>query len=127
MMFDRDRMIAQLLAMAAELGWKPQPAGDVIDLINEGALLTVQQAAIICGLTSQRILDWIEHAALLGQPFAEKKSTWLIGTDRLLTYIEKYRGGRPARVKAENLLQGYWPSWSQTPELRKEAKERAAS
>jgi hypothetical protein len=112
-----ERMIAQLLAMATDLGWRPQPSGEVIDLINSGALLTFQQAATICDLTSQRILDWIEHAALLGQPIAEKRSTWLIGTDRLLTYIEKYRGGLPARVKAENRLKEYWLRWSQTPEL----------
>jgi hypothetical protein len=126
-MFDRDGLIELHLQILAELGWKPHPIGDVIDLINDGALLTVQQAATICGLTSQRILDWIEHAALVGQPFAEKKSTWLVGTERLFAYIEKHRGGLPARVKAENLLKEHWPRWSQAPELRKEAKERVAS
>jgi hypothetical protein len=126
-MLDRERLIELHLQILAELGWRPHPVGDVIDLINDGALLTVPQAAIICGLTSQRILDWIEHAALVGQPFAEKRSTWLIGKDRLFAYIEAHRGGKPARVKAENLFKQYWPRWSQPSELHKDAKERVAS
>ena len=120
-MLGRDRLIELHLQILAELGWKPHSAGDVIDLINGGALLTVEQAAIVCGLTSQRILDWIEHAARLGQPFAEKKSTWLVGTERLFAYVEKHRGGLPARVKAENLFKERWP------ELRKDTQQRVAS
>lgn len=81
---NRDRLIELHLEGLAELGCKLQPAGDVIEQINSGAVLTVQQAAIICELTCQRILDWIEHATLVGQPIAKKRSTWLIGTDRLL-------------------------------------------
>jgi hypothetical protein len=38
--------------------------------------------------------------------------TWLLGTTRLLDYIEKYQGGLPARVKAQNRLKEYWSIWS---------------
>lgn len=111
-MADKNRIIDLLLQVLTELGWKP-PSGDVIDQIVEGGVLTIQQAAIICETTGQTIYRWNDDAASKGQPLGKKGVTWLIGRARLLDYIEKYQGGLPARVKAENRLRDYWPIWSE--------------
>ena len=42
----------------------------------------------------------------------------MIGTGRLLDYIEKHQGGRYERVKAENRLREFWPIWLEPRELR---------
>jgi len=42
---------------------------------------------------------------------------WIVDTARLLAYIEKHRGGLPARVKTENRLKEFWPKWSEPQEL----------
>lgn len=117
-MFDRDHMIDLLLQMLAVLGWKP-PSGDVIEEITNGGLLTVAQVAVICEVTDQTVYRWIDDAARKGQPLGRKSATWLIGKARLFDYVEKYQGGLPARVKAENLLKKYWPIWAQAGELRR--------
>ena len=88
-------------------------------------MLTVAQAAIICEVADQTIYRWIDDASAKGQPLGKKCTTWLLGTARLLEYVEKYQGRLPARVKAENLLREYWPIWSGPPELRGDVKERA--
>ena len=116
-MLDRNRMIALLLQMLAELGWKP-PSGDVIDEIVRGGLLITAQAAVICEVSGQTICRWNEDATRRGEPLGVKQATWLLGTARLLDYVEEYQGGLPARVKAENLLKKYWPIWSEPQELR---------
>jgi hypothetical protein len=102
-MLDRNRIIDLLLQMLMALGWRP-PSGDMIDEIVRGGVLTVPQAAIICETTDQTIYRWIEDAASKGRPLGKKRATWLLGTARLLDYVEKHQGGFPARVKAENLL-----------------------
>jgi hypothetical protein len=81
-------------------------------------LLTVAQAAIICEAADQSIYRWVADAARKGRPLGLKRATWLLGTARLLDYVEKYQGGLPARVKAENRLKGRWPIWSEQQELR---------
>lgn len=86
-------------------------------------LLTVQQAVIICGVTDQTIHRWIDDSSDKGQPLGKKRATWLIGKARLFDYVEKYQGGLPARVKAENRLREYWPIWSEPQELRGMAGE----
>jgi len=69
----------------------------------------------------------IRHRPLpFGRPIAEKRATWAIGTDRLLAYVEKWRGGPSARAAAEPRLKEHWPQWSQAPELRADTKKRAA-
>jgi hypothetical protein len=115
-MFDRNRMIDLHLQMLAELGWKPL-SGDVVDEIANGGLLTVAQAARICDVTDQTIYRWIDDATRRGEPLGLKRATWLIGTARLLDYIEKHQGGPYERVKAENRLKEYWPKWSKPQEL----------
>jgi hypothetical protein len=101
--------------------------GDALHDLRNGEFLTTSQAATICEVTDQAIRDWIEHAASIGEPIAEKRTTWIIIKSRLLAYVEEHCGGKPERVKAENLLKEYWPKWSQSPELPKEVKERVAS
>ena len=100
--------------------------GDALDDLLAGAFLTVRQAAIICDVTDQTIYDWIDDAARLGRPIAEKRATWMIGTDRLLAYVERWRGGQAARTAADARLKERWPQWSQAPELRADTKKRAA-
>jgi hypothetical protein len=123
---DRNRIIAQLLQVLTDLGWKP-PSGDVIDEIANGGLLITPQAAIICEVSDQSVYRWIEDAISKGQPLGVKQATWLLGTVRLLDYVEKYQGGLPARVKAENLLKKYWPTWSKPQGLCPGIKEHEPS
>jgi hypothetical protein len=93
-------------------------AGDAIDDLREGLFLTVGQAAIVCGVTDQAIYNWIDDAVGMRRPIAEKRArVWIIDTALLFAYVEKYRGGLPARVKAENRLKEQWPKWSEPPEL----------
>jgi hypothetical protein len=125
-MLDRNRIIDLLLQMLTELGWKP-PSGDVFDEIANGGLLTVPRAAIICETTDQTIYRWLADAVRRGEPLGVKQATWLIGTARLLDYIEKHQGGRYERVKAENLLREYWPIWSEPQELCPGMKEHEPS
>jgi hypothetical protein len=54
-MTDPARMIGQLLAMLAELGWTPPTVGDVIELILAGELLTLDQAADVAECSDEKI------------------------------------------------------------------------
>jgi hypothetical protein len=93
-------------------------AGDAMDDLREGLFLTVAQAATVCDVTDQAVYYWIEHAARMRRPIAEKRaSVWIIDTARLFAYVEKHRGGFSARVKAENRLREFWPIWSEPQEL----------
>jgi hypothetical protein len=69
-----------------------------MDQIANGGLLTTAQAATICEVCCQTICRWNDEAARRGEP---KQATWLIGTARLLDYVEKYQGGLPARQGGE--------------------------
>ncbi|MCA6097636.1 hypothetical protein [Bradyrhizobium australafricanum] len=115
-MFDRNRIIEMHLQILAELGWQ-LPTGDVIDEIANGGVLLVRQAAYICDVSDETIYRWNKDATDKGQPLGCKGATWLIGTARLLNYLERHQGGRPERVKAENRLKQHWPIWSQAREL----------
>src|SRR5438445_7947526 len=91
-------------------------ADDVIDDIRNGGLLTTAQAATICEVSDQTIYRWNEDATCKGEALGLKQATWLIGTARLLDFVEK-QDGFPARVKAENRLRELWPNWSKQYEL----------
>lgn len=123
-MFDRNRVIKLLLQLLVEFGWKP-PSDDVIDEIERGGVLTVPQAAIICETTDQSVYRWNAEAVSKGRPLGTKRATWLLGTMRLLDFVEKYQGGLPARVKAENRLKEFWPIWSRAQELHPDVKDPA--
>jgi hypothetical protein len=64
---------------------------------------------------------------LRAEPLGLKRATWMIGTARLLDYIEKHQGGRYARVKVENRLREFWPIWLEPRELRPGMKEHEPS
>ncbi|MCK1620803.1 hypothetical protein IVA96_30380 [Bradyrhizobium sp. 159] len=117
-MLNLKRIIELLLQVLAELDWTPS-SGDVIDEIANGGLLTVAQSATIGENSDETIYRWIEDAASKGLTLGWRSATWLIGTARVLDYVEKHQGGLPARVKAENLLKRYWPIWSQPRKLRR--------
>ena len=79
----------------------------------------VAQAATVCDVSDQAIYYWLEHAARMRRPIAEKRANvWIIDTARLFAYVERHRGGLSARVKAESRLREFWPSWSEPQELR---------
>ncbi|KWV59812.1 hypothetical protein AS156_30270 [Bradyrhizobium macuxiense] len=102
-------------------------AGDGIDDLREGFFLTVAQAATVCGVTDQAVYNWIGDAERMGRPIAEKRANvWIIDTARLFAYVEKHRGGLPARVEVENRLREFWPKWSEPKEWRPDEMERVS-
>jgi hypothetical protein len=116
-MSDDPKAVAAELDRLADRVRRLERADDVIDDIRNGGVLTVPQAATICETTDQSVYRWLADATRRGEPLGLKRATWLIGRVRLLDYVEKYQGGLPARVKAENLLKKYWPIWSEPQEL----------
>jgi hypothetical protein len=95
--------------------------GDAMGDLREGLFLTVAQAAAVCGVSDQAVYYWLEHAARMGRPIAEKRAAvWIIVTAQLLAYIQKHRGGLSARVKAEYRLREFWPRWADPQELRRD-------
>jgi len=123
---DPKAVAAELDRLANRVRWLER-ADDVIDDIRNGGLVTVQRAAIICETTDQIVYRWLTDAVRRGEPLGVKQATWLIGTARLLDYIEKYQGGLPARANAENRLREFWPIWSEPRELRPGMKEHEPS
>lgn len=118
----------QLAADAARLADRVRrlgKAGDAMDDLREGFFLTVAQAATVCHVSDQAIYNWIDHAARMGRPIAEKRANvWIVDTARLFAYVEKHRGGSPTRVKAEARLREFWPIWSEPQELRPDPASR---
>jgi hypothetical protein len=111
-MADPARMIDQLLAMLAELGWTPPTVGDVIELILAGELLTLDQAADVAECSDEKIRRACELAALTNRPMGVKWATrWLVGKARLLDDIENgkldSRRGIDARRRAEERARKY--------------------
>ncbi|RXG86148.1 DNA-binding protein [Bradyrhizobium zhanjiangense] len=101
-------------------------ASGAMDNLRDRLFLTVAEAAAVCDVTDQAIYNWIEHAARVRRPMAEKRANvWIIVTAQLLAYIEKHRGGLPARVEAENRLRKFWPKWSGPEELYPDEMKRA--
>ena len=98
--------------------------GDALADLRSGAYLTVLQAAIICDVSDQTVLNWIKDAERLGRPIAERQATWIIGRDELFAYVERRRGGLHARDAAEARLREYWPKW-QSQEMPANVKRRA--
>ncbi|MBR0900980.1 hypothetical protein JQ616_38995 [Bradyrhizobium tropiciagri] len=93
--------------------------GDGMDDLREGLFLSVGQAAIVCDVSDQAIYNWIEHAARVRRPIAEKRANvWIIDTARLFAYVDKRRGGPSARVIAVDRLRAFWPIWSKPQKLR---------
>ena len=111
-MADPARMIDQLLAMLAELGWTPPTGGDVIELILAGELLTLDQAADVAECSDEKIRRACELAAMTNRPVGVKwAARWLVGKARLLDDIEigklDSRRGVDARRRAEERARKY--------------------
>lgn len=85
-----------------------------------------QPAKAVQPVAEPRKLPKPPEAVSKGRPLGTKRATWLLGTMRLLDFVEKYEGGLPARVKAENRLKEFWPIWSRAQELHPDVKEPAA-
>jgi hypothetical protein len=113
--------------MLVLLGWKsPTTNSDLLTALRDGGFLTTSQAALICDVSDQTIRDWIEHAASIGQPIAERLVTWIVIREFLLDYVEEHCGGRHERVKVERRFDELWPRWPQARNCRTDAKVRAA-
>jgi hypothetical protein len=124
---DLDRLSADAAQLADRLRRLGRTA-DAMDDLREGLFLTVAQAATVCGVSDQAVYTWIDHAARMLRPIAEKRANvWIVDTARLFAYVEKHRGGFPARVKAQNRLSEYWPIWSEPRELCPGMKEQEPS
>ncbi|MHC2618249.1 hypothetical protein ACVIW2_000281 [Bradyrhizobium huanghuaihaiense] len=115
-MAEDPRALAAELDRFADRLRRLERTDDLIDSIANGGLLTVPQAAAVCGISDQTLYRWLADAERRGAPLGLKRATWLIGTERLFDYVEKYQGGLPARVKAKNRLRERWPIWSATQE-----------
>jgi hypothetical protein len=128
-MIDQNRIIAQLLQMLAELGWTP-PTDDIVDLILNGELLSLEQAADVCLCSDEKIRKACVAAAAticpLGINFAGR---WFVGKSRLLDDLEQgkidRRRGREARLRAEERAKKY-EGWAQ-PQAPLKVADRAAS
>jgi hypothetical protein len=127
-MTDPARMIDQLLAMLAQLGWTPPTGGDVIELILSGELLTLDQAADVAECSDEKIRKACELAAMTNRPMGVKwAKRWLVGKARLLGDIENgkldSRRGVDARRRAEERARKY-EGWAR-PQGRSSAQHLA--
>jgi hypothetical protein len=116
-MLDRDKLIGLHMQALAELGHRP--AGDVIDQIIAGKLLTATMAASACEKTKTTIHRWIEDAAAKGRPLGVlSPAGYLIGLDRLLDYVEATQG-RHERNRVAARAAKFADVWSQPLSLEK--------
>ncbi|MET4514347.1 hypothetical protein [Bradyrhizobium sp. I1.7.5] len=88
------------------------PQRDVIDLILDGELLTLDQAADVAMCSDEKIRRACELAAATVTPLGVKWATrWLVGRVRLLDDIERGkldgRRGKEARDRAEDRARKY--------------------
>jgi hypothetical protein len=102
---DHDRMIGQLLAVLAGLGWQPAPGGDAIEQLARFELLRGDDAAFVAGRRDTSTLArWAQAADDEGEPIAFKVGgAWMFITRRLLDFIER-KFKLSARREAETKL-----------------------
>jgi hypothetical protein len=108
---DRDRIADRLLQICAELGWKP-PTDDVVDLILNGELLSLEHAADVAECSDEKIRKACVAAAATKRPLGINfAGRWFVGRERLLDDIEQgkidRRRGRDARLWAEQRAKKY--------------------
>ncbi|MET4016302.1 hypothetical protein BSZ19_04045 [Bradyrhizobium japonicum] len=117
-MIDRERLIAQLLQMLADLGWTPPATGDALDQLLRGGLLTGAQAEDVTGRDRDTIVRWHEAAIAEGRPLLGvlTPAGWLWDKVRLLDHIE-LKSGRYARNVSQTRAEKYAEMWSQPPQL----------
>jgi hypothetical protein len=128
-MIDQNRIIGQLLQMLAELGWTP-PTDDIVDLIHNGELLSLEQAADVCLCSDEKIRKACVAAAATKRPLGINfAGRWFVGRTRLLDDLEQgkidRRRGREARLRAEDRAKKY-ERWAH-PQILLTVPKRAAS
>jgi hypothetical protein len=126
-LIDGDKMIAQHLAMLAELGWHPPPAGDAIDQLANLELLRADDAALVGGRRDTSTLArWAQAADDEGEPIAFKVGgAWMFITGRLLDFIER-KFKLPARREAETKLRKLREMRASAQQSPSNASQRAA-
>ena len=72
-LIDGDAMIAQLLAMLAQLGWQPALGGDAIDQLARLELLLGDDAAFVAGRDTSTLARWAALAEAEGERLAPMK------------------------------------------------------
>jgi hypothetical protein len=123
---DHDRMIAQLLAMLAQLGWHPPLGGDAVDQHARGDILDGDEAGIVGGRDASTAARWAQAAADEGQPIAFKCSgKWVYVTRLLLDRIEG-ASGLPARRVAETRHRKLIEMRARAQQSASNASQRAA-
>jgi hypothetical protein len=124
---DRDRTVAQLLAVLAELGWHPTPGGDAIDQLANLELLRCDDAALVGGRDTSTLARWAQAAEDEGEPIAFKVGgAWMFITWRLLDFIER-KFKLPARREAETKLRKLREMRASAQQSTSNARTRAAS
>jgi hypothetical protein len=130
-LIDGDKMIAQHLAILAELGWHPPPDGDAIDQLARGELLLGDDAACVAGRDTSTIARWAQAAEDEGRPIGFKAgisagSPWVYITHQLLGLIER-KFGLHARREAETKLRKLLETRQRAQQSPSNARTRAAS
>lgn len=104
--------------------------GDVVDLILNGELLSLEQAADVAECSDEKIRKACVAAAATKRPLGINfAGRWFVGRERLLDDIEQgkidRRRGREARLRAEQRAKKY-ESWARPQALLK-VSDRTAS
>jgi hypothetical protein len=128
-MIDRDRLITQLLAMLADLGWTPPSFRDVIDQILRGELLTLEQSADVAEGSDEKLRKLCELTAETKRPLGIRfAGRWFVGKVRLLDDLEQgkidRRRGPHVRQRAEERARKY-EGWAR-PQEQLALPQRAA-
>jgi hypothetical protein len=125
---DRDRTVAQLLVVLADLGWRPAPGGDAIEQLANLELLRADDAAVVAGRRDTSTLArWAQAADDEGEPIAFKVGgAWMFITRRLLDFIER-KFKLPARREAETKLRKLREMRAGSQRSASNASQRTAS
>jgi hypothetical protein len=104
--------------------------GDVVDLILNGELLSLEQAADVVECSDEKIRKACVAAAATKRPLGINfAGRWFVGKSRLLDDLEQgkidRRRGREARLRAEERAKKY-EGWAR-PQAPLKVADRAAS
>jgi hypothetical protein len=108
-----DRMSAEAARLAEKVRRLGRSSAVVTD-VRRHQSLSVRQAAEICGVSDQGIRNWIMHANRMHRSIAEMKAgVWLVDTAKLLSYVERHRGGPASKQAAQRRLDQCLLKWSE--------------
>jgi transposase len=95
--------LAKLLDDTAAALRQRAPSRDWVAAFYDGDTISTDIAASIAGNSTSTIRRWCAEAAETGQPIGVlfAGSNWLVSLRRLLNWIERHEGGRPARLSAQ--------------------------